>query len=289
MPIIQSNFSFYENQTQRLPWLTTPQNKELLYYATSAGRETWKIGYYMKRQDINLYMVNFVVGGAYKLTVDGREMQVTEGDLCFLHLVNEHEIVPLEDKTEIIYFHLLGGQVKQIYDAYLEKGDFVIHGVPAKLLTDSFNSFTAAVDTEDGFYTQSRTIYCLLTELLRLRNVEAQNKYPKLIEKILCYILYTCPLPSPAEVARRFGFSQIYLERLFKKYVGQSVQSYILKQKYAFACRFLADTDMSVAEVAREVGYADSKGLIVLFSKFGNLTPLSYRKKMRERQAKQDK
>ncbi len=72
MPIIQSNFSFYENQTQRLPWLTTPQNKELLYYATSAGRETWKIGYYMKRQDINLYMVNFVVGGAYKLTVDGR-------------------------------------------------------------------------------------------------------------------------------------------------------------------------------------------------------------------------
>ena len=283
MPILKSNFSLYENQTQRLHWLTTPQNKELLYYATSAGRETWKKDYYIRRQEINLYMINYVLGGAYKLTVDGREMQVRKGDLCFLHLVNEHEIVPLEDRTEIIYFHLLGGQVKEIYDAFLEKGDFVIHGVPADLLTGCFDNFSAAVDTEDGFYTQSRTIYYLLTELLRLRSVEAQNKYPKLIEKILCYILYTCPLPSPAEVARQFGFSPIYLERLFKKYVGQSVQSYILKQKYAFACRFLADTDMSVAEVAREVGYEDSKGLIVLFSKFGTLTPLAYRKKMRER------
>lgn len=283
MPILKSNFSLYENQTQRLHWLTTPQNKELLYYATSAGRETWKKDYYIKRQEINLYMINYVLGGAFRLTVDGREMQVCKGDLCFLHLVNEHEIVPLEDKTEIIYFHLLGGQVKEIYDAFLEKGDFVIHGVPADLLTGCFNNFSAAIDTEDGFYTQSRTIYYLLTELLRLRSVETQNKYPKLIEKILCYILYTCPLPSPAEVARQFGFSPIYLERLFKKYVGQSVQSYILKQKYAFACRFLADTDMSVAEVAREVGYEDSKGLIVLFSKFGTLTPLAYRKKMRER------
>ena len=59
------------------------------------------------------------------------------------------------------------------------------------------------------------------------------------------------------------------MERLFKKYVGQSMQSYILKQKYAFACRFLTDTDMSVYEIAQKVGYGDSKGLIVLFSKFG--------------------
>ena len=71
MPILKSNFSLYENQTQRLHWLTTPQNKELLYYATSAGRETWKKDYYIRRQEINLYMINYVLGGAYKLTVDG--------------------------------------------------------------------------------------------------------------------------------------------------------------------------------------------------------------------------
>ena len=64
------------------------------------------------------------------------------------------------------------------------------------------------------------------------------------------------------------------------------MQSYILKQKYAFACRFLTDTDMSVYEIAQKVGYGDSKGLIVLFSKFGKLTPLAYRKKTREQQQK---
>lgn len=38
---------------------------------------------------------------------------------------------------------------------------------------------------------------------------------------------------------------------------------------------------MTVDEVARRVGYSDAKGLIVLFAKFGKLTPLAYRKKVR--------
>lgn len=59
------------------------------------------------------------------------------------------------------------------------------------------------------------------------------------------------------------------------------MSSYILRQKYQFACRFLVDTDISVAEIARRVGYGDTKGLIVLFSKFGKLTPLAYRKRAR--------
>lgn len=56
------------------------------------------------------------------------------------------------------------------------------------------------------------------------------------------------------------------------------MRQYILKQKYEFACSYLIDTDMSVAEVAHKVGYSDSKGLITLFAKFGTLTPLAYRK-----------
>ena len=111
--------------------------------------------------------------------------------------------------------------------------------------------------------------------------IRFDDPVPKLIDTILCWILYKCPLPTPAEVAARFGFSPVYLERLFKRHVGESMRSYILRQKYAFACRFLTDTDLSVEQVAQKVGYSDTKGLIVLFSKFGGLTPLAYRKRMR--------
>ena len=286
MPIISKNFSIDEKQTQSLPFLPVPQNKELFYYATSAGHETWKDSYFFERQDINIYMINYVVSGSYTLTVDGREIKVGQGDLVFLHLVTHHILSKAEDMTETVYFHVLGGQTKEIYNAYLENGGFVIRNVPAEFIKESFAKFSSVSESDDAFYERSRIIYGLLTEILRLRNIEKQNKYPKFIDKILCDILYKCPPPSSKEIAEQFGFSPIYMERLFKKYVGQSMQSYILKQKYAFACRFLTDTDMSVYEIAQKVGYGDSKGLIVLFSKFGKLTPLAYRKKTREQQQK---
>lgn len=283
MPIINNGYSIYRDQTDSLQYLATPQNKKLLYYATSAGHETLRSDYTMDREDINIYMINYIVKGSVRLTVEGVETELKQGDLTFLHLIKHSVLSAVDDGTEIVYFHVLGAQTEDIYNAYLEKGGYVLHDVPNEILSESFIRFKQAVESEKGFYDQSRIIYYLLTEILRMRENEAQTKYPKFIDKIMCYILYTCPVPSPTEVARQFGFNQIYLERLFKRYVGESLRNYILKQKYGFACRFLTDTDMSVSEIAQKVGYSDSKGLISLFSKFGDLTPLAYRKKKRDR------
>lgn len=276
MALINMNFSVYEDRTHSLQYLTAPQNKELFYYATSAGRETWKSDYMIERSAVNIYMINFVVNGGYTLTVNGRDIEVRQGDLTFLHLVEHHKLAAAEDGTEIIYFHVLGAQTEDIYNAYLQKGDYIVRGMSEELLKKYFSDFSDSVGTKDGYYEQSRIIYGLLMEILRLRSIEQHKKYPKLIDSVMCHILYT--LASPSEVAAHFGYSPIYLERLFKKHVRQTMQQYILKQKYEFACSYLVDTDMSVSEIAHKVGYSDSKGLMALFSKFGTLTPLAYRK-----------
>lgn len=281
MPIIQNDYSVREESSTVFHYLAVPQNKELFYYSTSAGRELWKRDYSLERKDINNYMINYLLRGRATLSVNGRELPLRQGDLTFLHLGGHSTLSCCEEGTEVIFFHVLGAQTQDIYNAFREKGGCILHNIPEDLMNKTFQSFAALVGAADGFYGQSRILYGLLTEILRLRDLESQPEYPKFIDKILCHILYSCPPPTPAEVAAHFGFSPIYLERLFKRYVGESMRSYILRQKYAFACRFLADTDMTVDEVARRVGYSDAKGLIVLFAKFGKLTPLAYRKKVR--------
>lgn len=281
MPTIRGKCSVYEESTSTLHFLTVPQDKTLLYYATSARRECLKSDYFLERKDINIYMINYILRGSAILCVNSRELRLQSGDLTFLNLTEHSIFFPTEDKTEIIYFHVLGGQIQDIYSAFLEKGDYVVHGFPKNTAEDCFKRFSAQVEAEDDFFERSRILYFLLTEILRIRNKEPLQKYPKLIDMVLCRILYRCPPPSPSEIAEYFGFNPIYLERMFKRYVGESMRSYILRQKYAFACRFLADTDLSVEQIAQKVGYSDTKGLIVLFSKFGGLTPLAYRKRVR--------
>lgn len=283
MAVIRSKYSFYEEKTTSLHYLAVPQEKTLFYYATSAGKECLRADYYLEREAINIFMINYVLRGEGVLRAGGKEFRLRKGDLTFLHLAEHSVFYPAEDGLEIIYFHVLGAQTQDIYSAFLEKReqDYVLHGFPEKTVTDCFDQYMAQIGAQDGFYKQSRILYFLLTEILRVRRSEAVQKYPKLIDSILCWILYKCPLPTPAEVSAHFGFNPVYLERLFRKYVGESMRSYILRQKYAFACRFLADTDLSVEQIAQKVGYSDTKGLIVHFSKFGGLTPLAYRKRVR--------
>lgn len=283
MSLSQIKYSIYEDKSNTMHYLSVPMEKELLYYATSAGRECLRSDYFNERQDINIYMINYVLSGEGMLHVDGKEFRLKAGDLTFLHLSKHSIFYPETDGMEIVYFHVKGGQIQDIYNSFLEKqeDDYVLHGFPANAVIDCLEKFTRETSSTDAFYDRSCALYCLLTKILHVRRSEQVKKYPKKIDEILCWILYRCPPPSPAEVAEHFGFSPVYMERLFKRYVGQSMSSYILRQKYQFACRFLVDTDISVAEIARRVGYGDTKGLIVLFSKFGKLTPLAYRKRAR--------
>lgn len=269
------------DKTQSFHMLATPQNKKLFYYATSAGRETIANGYMMDRSGINVYMINYVASGHGRLSCDGEEYELKTGDLTFLHL-EKRSALSFDADTEIVYFHVQGGQTVDMYDAFLQKGGFVLGGVEREFAEKCFDDFAAAVDTDDGFYAQSHIIHGLLNEILRVRNYEVRKKCPPLVDDIMVHIMYSTPLPSQNEVAKRFGFSPVYIERVFKKATGESMSAFILRHKYEVACRLLADTDVSVCEAARRVGYADSKGLIALFAKHGT-TPLAYRKKLRER------
>mgnify|MGYP000034347592 CR=1 FL=1 len=83
------------------------------------------------------------------------------------------------------------------------------------------------------------------------------------------------------ELAERYGMSPNYFSSVFKKVLKQSTVNYITEFRIKKAREFLVETNKSVIEIAKKVGYDDSQYFFRVFKKSTGLTPLQYRQQNR--------
>lgn len=87
---------------------------------------------------------------------------------------------------------------------------------------------------------------------------------------------------SLQDMAEIVSVTPWYLERVFKKYTGDSLNQYLIHLKLGYAQNLFRDTSKSIAQVAEEVGYDNPSYFSQLFKKKFGVTPGAYRKKLRE-------
>ncbi len=81
------------------------------------------------------------------------------------------------------------------------------------------------------------------------------------------------------EVAAEVRLSASHYSRLFSERTGHSPVEYFIQLKIQRACRLLDNSDWSIAEVAREMGFEDQFYFSRLFRKIMNMSPRVYRKR----------
>lgn len=81
-----------------------------------------------------------------------------------------------------------------------------------------------------------------------------------------------------SHLAKQFHISAPYLSELFKEKVGQNFVSFLHDIRIQHACSLLSSTDISVSEIAFEVGYGSLKTFSRVFRDQRNMTPTTYRK-----------
>lgn len=87
-------------------------------------------------------------------------------------------------------------------------------------------------------------------------------------------------------IAKKFNYSVGHLCRIFKQEIGDSIVNYIIKYRISTAMRFLIERpDLSIEEVALEVGFNDVQFFTKTFKKFIGMTPGKYRKEVRQTNA----
>lgn len=79
-------------------------------------------------------------------------------------------------------------------------------------------------------------------------------------------------------IARKTGYSERYIERLFREFVGLSPKEYLNITRFQNSLKYLNNQNASYASVSYACGYADQSHFIREFKKYAGVTPSGYRK-----------
>lgn len=82
------------------------------------------------------------------------------------------------------------------------------------------------------------------------------------------------------EIANAVSLTPRTLQRRFIRVMGRTLQEEICRTRVRFACELLADTDFTIADVARRAGFARAQHMAVAVKKEVGMTPSQYRQKM---------
>ncbi len=79
---------------------------------------------------------------------------------------------------------------------------------------------------------------------------------------------------------KRFSISRRHITRLFREGTGLSIGEFQQRQRYKNACRLVAETDLSISEVAHRVGFESGAALARAMQRVGGHSPSDLRSKM---------
>ncbi|WP_100408471.1 AraC family transcriptional regulator [Bacillus solitudinis] len=81
-------------------------------------------------------------------------------------------------------------------------------------------------------------------------------------------------------IAEYFGMNPSYLSTFFKKQGNQTISDYLTMVRVTETKKMLSNRMLTISEIAKKVGYANSVGLIRVFKKSEGVTPGQYREIM---------
>ena len=124
----------------------------------------------------------------------------------------------------------------------------------------------------------------LLIQLVRTASCTALPEQESRITGMIRYLHenYTETI-TLNEIAARFYLSPCYLCREFKKHTSSTIIQYVNSLRISHAQRLFHETDMSVTEVSKIVGFSNVTHFNRIFKAVTGLSPSQYRKQKLER------
>lgn len=83
-----------------------------------------------------------------------------------------------------------------------------------------------------------------------------------------------------SEIAELCNVSEVYFRKLFKEYSGITPSEYRMRTKMHKVKAFLRTTNLTIAEIAERLNFADASYLIKQFRELEGETPLEYKKRV---------
>lgn len=239
--------------------------------------------------------LSYCVKGSYAIGVGEETVVLQEGDLAIVSPMVAHELKACSTPGSLrltieIGPAFLGEQFAPFVSINRENRLFLMKQSGCETLLTLFHE-TAELAREKAPFSNlllKGNVYKISAVLLKML-AESQPAEPMKsivdVEKIglainMIYNYYSKPLTLD-EVSAHCGYSKSNFCKLIKEITGESFHALLNRHRIDVACLRLAETEVSIEEIALSVGFADSKSFCRVFKKITGQSAGEYRKSMR--------
>ena len=220
------------------------------------------------KHKVDFYELTVMLDGAVEYRINEERQFLGKGDLIYLRPGCFRERFSDGQPADYVSFNFLS-DTEYEFETVIKSG-----------VTPDIRYIIAACDEIIRMPGEGvKNIECLLGALLTRLSERAAHIYSPLTEQILNYIGDRMKERLTLEkIADDVHFSTVYCDTLFKKEVGRPIIDYLINERMNEAKSLLVETDISILEIARAVGYDDASYFSRLFKKRVGESPLRYRK-----------
>ena len=256
--------------------------KKLYFYIQECGDFKTVYPYYTERAQLNSFLMVYTVGGSGTLSYEGKTYTLHAGELFFIDCNRWHAYQCVKDATwEFRWFHFNGSNATGYYEEVFKNGFRILKPEPEleqriqRIIALTARKTAQSEPLISGIITQ------ILTELIAANLTDDDE--PIVLPEDVKHAARTISQRFRdvdfriEELSKSLAFSHTYLSREFKKHMGVTMKEYLILCRLDYAKELLKYSNLSVAEIAYEIGMNHVSHFIDVFKEREAKTPLAYR------------
>lgn len=265
-------------------YFSTPSQTamNLFYYPISAGHFYCNSKYHVKRKSFDSILITYIISGSITFVQNNKTFMAKKSETVILDCFHPHEYFS-NGNTEQIWVHINGQNSVAFYNEIIKNEGNIIRASDSKhiekLLFKIYENLSPSNTASE--ITLSLDIYKILAELLNPLHVSKKNNasYEDNMQDAKKYIIeHLSEKLTVQNVADIIHMSPSHFSRIFKQQTGFSPYDFILISRLNKAKDFLQKTNLSISQIAYEVGFNSESNFIYFFTKNTGLSPTKFRK-----------
>lgn len=245
----------------------------------SKGREIFRPA---GRED---YLLFYVAQGSECFFIDGRQVRaMADSFILFAPGEAQHHITDADGISEFYYVHFECRDA-EISTLFPFDTSTVYECKTAESLTPHFQEILSELQLEQNYsheiaVTRLTELFLRIYRSLSEAKTSLSSMQIRAVHKII-HKINTSWMENLAldDYARELCLSKYHLSHIFKKYTGLSPIAYRNRLRLRYAKGMLEKTDMPIAEIAENVGFAGQQYFCEAFKEGFGISPSEYRKK----------
>ncbi len=277
----------------------TPMQDEIdsAIYITWAGYRACLPNHCIGPRVLDNYKIVMAVEGSGYFEQEGKKYCISEGDVFVLFpSIKHYYYANPEDPWTLMWVSFNGQACPTIMNSLrIAPDSAVIKSAASPNIKLALNNIIDSLEnnTKEYIFRAVGYLYILFSELLA--NIEKDKSNEPLkkikddaIDEATMFIKLNYYNPINVDMlCRHVNYSRSCFSRRFKMETGLSVPQYVNRIRLIKAKNLLENTNLSMKEIAKSVGFDDALYFSRVFKKFMGTSPIYYKKEFPEEEMKQ--